>query len=87
MTAATAFAPKDFRYTEWGIEGAAGRELYDVRVDPAEMKNLADSHSHEDDIKELSGVLRGRIEEANRPPKGVKQIKFDNKRHVPQRNS
>jgi iduronate 2-sulfatase len=76
-----------YRYTEWGEAGAEGNELYDHRTDPAEMKNLAGEESLQDTIKELSQLLRRRIEEANRPPKGIKQIHFDNRRSVPQRNS
>ncbi|MSU50302.1 MAG: iduronate-2-sulfatase [Opitutus sp.] len=30
-----------WRYTEWGVNGAAGRELYDHETDPREMNNLA----------------------------------------------
>ncbi len=78
---------KDFRYTEWGDEAAAGRELYDVRVDPAEMNNLADDPAYSSEIQTLSLQLRDRIKSASTPPKGVKQIRFENKRHVPQRNN
>jgi iduronate 2-sulfatase len=78
---------KRYRYTEWGDAGAAGNELYDHLSDPAEMKNLADDDTHRDTIKELSQLLRRRIQEAKTPPKGIKQIQFDNRRSVPQRNS
>ena len=76
-----------FRYTEWGDEAAAGRELYDEESDPAEMNNLASDPIHQETIKELSKQLRQRIKEASKPPKGIKQNRFENKRHVPQRNS
>lgn len=76
-----------YRYTEWGEAGEQGRELYDHTDDPTEMKNLADSAAHEAIVKELSRVLRRRIKQANLPPPGIKQIRFDNRRTVPQRNS
>ena len=76
-----------YRYTEWGEQGIDGHELYDHTSDPAEMKNLAESEAHRDTIKELSGLLRTRVKEAKKPPKGIKQIQFDNRRSVPQRNS
>ena len=78
---------KDFRYTEWGENGSAGNELYDQRTDPTEMKNLAGSDEHSETIETLTKQLRARIQQAKEPPKGVKQILIDNKRHVPQRNN
>ena len=76
-----------YRYTEWAEAGADGRELYDHASDPAEMKNLADDPERRGTIKELSQLLRARIQEAKTPPKGVKQNHFDNRRSVPQRNN
>ena len=78
---------KDFRYTEWGENGSAGNELYDQRTDPTEMNNLAGSDEHSETIETLTKQLRARIQQAKEPPKGVKQILIDNKRHVPQRNN
>ena len=78
---------KDFRYTQWGEEGSAGKELYDQQTDPAEMNNLADSADHSETIDAMSKKLQERIQQAKQPPKGVNQIFIDNKRHVPQRNS
>lgn len=72
------------RYTEWGENGEAGVELYDHRTDPAEMKNLAEDASHAKTAERLSGLLRERIAVAKRPPAGVKQVVFDNRRRVPQ---
>jgi arylsulfatase A-like enzyme len=78
---------KRYRYTEWGEAGQQGRELYDHQIDPGEMKNLADDPSHRQTARELSQLLRNRVQEAKKPPKGIKQIRFDNRRSVPQRNS
>lgn len=76
-----------YRYTEWGEQGGQGNELYDHRTDPAEMNNLAGMETHRATIEELSKLLRERVKDAQKPPKGVKQIKFQNRRSVPQRNS
>lgn len=76
-----------YRYTQWGEEGNEGRELYDHRDDPAEMKNLADDEAHRRVVEELSGLLRARVDEANKPPPGIKQIQFDDRRQVPKRQS
>lgn len=43
-----------WRYTEWGPEGSAGRELYNETLDPEEMNNLAEDPSHQ----EVRGKLR-----------------------------
>jgi hypothetical protein len=51
------------------------------------MKNLADDPSHRQTARELSQLLRNRVQKAKKPPKGIKQIRFDNRRSVPQRNS
>ncbi|NND97923.1 MAG: sulfatase [Pirellulaceae bacterium] len=78
---------KDYRYSEWGENGAAGRELYDENTDRAEMHNLAESDQHIQTIQRLSKMLRDRIRDAKVPPKGIKQIRNEIKRHVPQRNN
>lgn len=74
-----------YRYTEWGKQAALGRELYDHQNDPAEMYNLAQDPVYNATMEELSKQLRRRIKEAAEPPKGIKQIKFENLRNVPQR--
>jgi len=71
-----------YRYTEWGREGAEGAELYDHQTDPTEMVNLANRADQAALIMQLSQELRGRIAEANKPPKGVTQIIFENRRRV-----
>ncbi len=73
-----------FRYTEWGGEAAAGRELYDHRADQQELNNLAASPDHAETVAKLSKVLRQRRTAAQQTPQGVKQIQFDNRRRVPQ---
>jgi len=71
-----------YRYTEWGEDGSEGAELYDHQSDPQEMKNLADRPEQEALVRQLSARLRTRIEAASRPPKGVTQIVFENRRRV-----
>ena len=71
-----------YRYTEWGEDGSQGAELYDQASDPKEMVNLADRADRADTVKRLSKLLRERIAAASRAPKGVKQIRFDNRRRV-----
>lgn len=72
-----------WRYTEWGEKGAEGKELYDHQSDSAEMVNLADQVEHAETIAKLAEQLHARIAEANEPPKGVKQLIFDDVRRVP----
>jgi arylsulfatase A-like enzyme len=71
-----------YRYTEWGSDGNGGAELYDHQTDPAEMTNLAGRPEQRETIAKLSKRLRARIAEANKPPQGVTQIRFDNRRRV-----
>lgn len=72
-----------YRYTEWGEAGKEGVELYDHKTDTAEMKNLSDDPGTKQLREELSQILHSRIKHANQKPKGVKQIKFENRRRVP----
>ena len=71
-----------YRYTEWGEDGALGAELYDHQSDSGEMKNLADDKSTENLRRLLSQLLRDRIEEVRKKPRGVTQIRFENRRRV-----
>lgn len=71
-----------YRYTEWGPEGKKGAELYDRRSDPSEMVNLADRPEHATIRAELSAKLHARIEDANRAPEGVEQLRFEDRRRV-----
>ncbi|RMG32598.1 MAG: DUF4976 domain-containing protein [Planctomycetota bacterium] len=72
-----------YRYTEWGPEGRLGAELYDRSTDPEELRNRADDPQLAEVRKQLARRLRQRIAEANRRPKGVVQIRFENRRRVP----
>jgi iduronate 2-sulfatase len=71
-----------YRYTEWGSEGSQGAELYDHESDPREMVNLAGRRDQAATVARLSKLLHTRIAAANRPPPGVKQIRFANRRRV-----
>jgi len=71
-----------YRYTEWGENGSAGNELYDHQTDDAEMVNLAGKAEYGELVNDLSKQLRQRITEAKRPPSGLTQIRFDNRRRV-----
>jgi uncharacterized sulfatase len=46
---------EDYRYTEWGDDASKGAELYDLKSDPQEFKNLATDPSHE--------MIRGKLKE------------------------
>lgn len=72
-----------YRYTEWGDKGKQGVELYDHETDTVEMKNIGDDPATEQIRKKLAQQLHERIEQANQKPKGVKQVKFENRRRVP----
>ena len=63
-----------YRYTEWGEQGVGGNELYDHSTDPVEMKNLANDPNRKAAVAELSALLRQRIAEARKPPKGLRQM-------------
>ncbi len=75
-----------YRYTRWGQNGELGAELYDHQRDPGEMVNLAREPALAATLEELSAVLAERVAAAGRPPRGVTQIRFDNRRSVPQPN-
>lgn len=71
-----------YRYTEWGKNGADGAELYDHETDPEEMVNLANRPDQADTVERLSVMIRKRIDEANVPPEGVRQIRYENGRRA-----
>jgi len=47
-----------WRYVEWGQQGDRGIELYDQRLDPKEMSNLALSKDHSEVIESLRKKVR-----------------------------
>lgn len=75
----------DFRYTEWGTDGAEGKELYDHRSDPMELKNLVATGQPPQIAEQLSLELHTRVAAHRKPPKGLVQNRFDNRRRVPQK--
>jgi iduronate 2-sulfatase len=62
-----------YRYTEWGKDGALGAELYDHESDPQELTNLAGRPESVSIIKRLSTRLRERIVDARKKPAGLVQ--------------
>jgi arylsulfatase A-like enzyme len=76
---------QDYRFTQWGEDGAEGSELYDHRSDPGEMRNLANDTKHAATVNKLSAMLKTRISQAQQTPPGIKQVRFPNVRKVPQR--
>ncbi len=69
-----------FRYTQWGVDGSDGAELYDHDSDPAEMVNLSADAAFAEQKNRLAELLRRRIRRNQRRPAGLKQIRFDNRR-------
>ena len=63
-----------YRYTEWGENGAEGRELYDHQNDPVEMNNLATSPEYTSVIRNMKKVLDERVAESYKVPKGLRRI-------------
>ena len=46
-----------WRYIEYGVDGAAGRQLFDEDSDPAETKNLAGAPAHAAVVAQLSALI------------------------------
>ncbi len=63
-----------YRYTEWGPAGRDGAELYDHRIDPQEMQNLAGTPELAETISVLQKQLHERIAAAHQTPKGLQQL-------------
>ena len=49
---------QDYRYAEFGPNGSAGAMLFDAKVDPLEMENLADDSNYTKICRELSELAR-----------------------------
>ncbi|TWU51000.1 Choline-sulfatase [Rubripirellula tenax] len=73
----------DFRFTQWGDNGDEGRELYDLKQDPAEMNNVAEDDRYAPIVAELTQQLASRVAAAQKKPAGLLQISFENRRRVP----
>jgi choline-sulfatase len=64
-----------YRYTQWGLRGRDGAELYDHQADPEELVNLASQSEHAATVQQLASQLQERIAAATRVPQGLKQIR------------
>ena len=73
-----------YRYTAWGKDGVDGTELYDHFSDPNELSNLSGRKSAQEIENRLAARLKERIQDAQTPPEGVKQIRKSITRSVPQ---
>jgi arylsulfatase A-like enzyme len=51
---------EEYRYTEWGDDGADGKQLYHYPSDPHELKNLAAEPMFAEIVKRMKGQLRGK---------------------------
>jgi arylsulfatase A-like enzyme len=58
-----------WRYTEWGARGWQGVELYDHRLDPQEITNLAADPAYSNEVEMLSALLARRVDAATTPPR------------------
>lgn len=60
-----------YRFTQWGVNGVMGTELYDHREDRNELNNLTDKKSYKAIKDSLTKMLLKRIAEAKTKPKGL----------------
>jgi choline-sulfatase len=70
-----------FRYTEWGENGAKGRELYDHFNDPQELNNLARVDDHQSTVEALAKLLHNRIAHAKSKPGELTQNELTGSRN------
>ena len=75
-----------YRYTEWGVEGSLGAELYDHETDPEELINLIDDPNLQDLQMEMGIQLQSRVANSRKVPSRIKQIQDVPRRSVPQPN-
>ena len=75
-----------YRYTEWGVEGSLGAELYDHETDPEELINLIDDPNLQDLQMEMRIQLQSRVANSGKVPSRIKQIQDVPRRSVPQPN-
>ncbi|HAT60092.1 MAG TPA: hypothetical protein DCS60_04900, partial [Opitutae bacterium] len=61
----------NFRITQWKIDDPDNLELYDLRRDPEEMRNVARNPEYEQEIENLLKALEGRIADATARPIGL----------------
>lgn len=66
----TAVRTEQWRYAEFGKEGANGAMLFDPHTDPLEMKNLANDEKYKPVVAELSALARKYAASLPTPGKG-----------------
>lgn len=71
-----------YRYSSWGDEGSDGAELYDRKMDPAEMNNLADDPAYVETRKRLAATLQQRIQETRKSPPGNRKVQQEVERQL-----
>ncbi len=57
MTTGKSVRFESWRYSEWGAKGVDGAELYDLKTDPGEYRNLAALPKYAATVQKLRGML------------------------------
>ncbi len=65
----------DFRFTRWESGGPSMLELYNRRIDPEEMINLAGREEYQKVLNKMSKLLDKRIDEGSKAPKGLTVVR------------